>query len=143
MMPTEQADRIAALEEELSAWKFHARQAVDLANLREMRANGAEFLLALMAAAAEPLEGLSAAEWKAEIAANAPLIAAAPDLLGALKGAMAAINAAIQLGMAEAQGHERTAAKLDSQIEAARANARAAIAKASPTPPAPHSDGER
>lgn len=62
--------------------------------------------------------------------ANAPLIAAAPDLLGALKGAMAAINAAIQLGMAEAQGHERTAAKLDAQIEAARAQARAAIAKA-------------
>ena len=55
--------------------------------------------------------------------------AAAPDLLKALKATTAAINAAIQMGMAEVQGHERTAARLDLQIEAARALSRAALAK--------------
>ncbi len=67
---------------------------------------------------------------KARDIANGNLIAAAPDLLEALKAAYGAINDAFGQANAEQQGLDNLASKYDDKISAFRAKARAAIAKA-------------
>jgi hypothetical protein len=52
------------------------------------------------------------------------------ELVEALKDGVTAVNAAIQMAQAEAQGHERVAQKHSDVVTAFRARARAVLAKA-------------